>query len=147
MVPVQTKPKEGSSVTVVENKKYPTSTANKTAAKQRSNKTTSVDFSSPDEKLINPKAVAGASGLEEDPFCKFNSITIHHEGIDGEEYEDQQMPVEPFEIGPIEYSVTSDVGVSNGGNANPFHLGDGDNGLGGNLHTSSHKHFGIKSGK
>ncbi|KAF5095657.1 hypothetical protein D0Z00_003058 [Geotrichum galactomycetum] len=149
MVPVPTKPKEGSTITVTENKKYPTSTANKTTTKQRSNKTMSIDFSSPDEKLINPKATAGASGVEEDPFCKFNSITIHHEGIDGEEYEEQQISVEPFDIGPIEYTITSDAGVSthSGIGTNLGLIGEGDVGFGGNLHSSSHKHFGIKSGK
>lgn len=149
MVPVQAKPKEGSTITVAENKKYPTSTANKTAAKQSSNKTTSVDFSSPDEKLINPKATVGVPGVEEDPFSKFNSITIHHEGIDGEEYQEQQISTEPFDIGPIEYSITSDAGGSahTGIGSNLGLSSDGDVGLGGNLHSSSHKHFGIKSGK
>lgn len=118
MVPVQTKSKE-----------EPGKTTNGQLNKQQQRNSTSIDFSSPMERLVNPQACTDGSGVEEDPFVKFNSITIHHEGIDGEDYEDQQQNIEPFDIGPIEYSMTSQ---STGKNGNGVH---------------SSKHFGIKSGK
>lgn len=110
----------------------------------------SVDFSNAQEQLFRPRgsspssssANIGSKSEVEDPFSKFNSVTLHHEGIDDESFE-QDDSVGEFGIGTIEYSITSPASKTyNYGGSN-----SGNNSSNSHSHSSSHKHFGIKSTK
>ena len=114
MVPIQAKAKEGKVVKPV------------------CGDTESVDFTNPpSEQVLNTR-----KNNQDDPFIKFNSITIHHDGIDDEEVDEGDGHA--LEIGAIEYSITSHASQT-------FNSGHG--GMSSMNHSASHRHFGIKSGK
>lgn len=115
MVPIQTK--------VNKDDQWPQATTH-----HHHSDSSSVDFSSAQEvvKAVKP----------DDPFIKFNSVTLHHEGVDAED-----EPVDPtvgYSIGPVEYSMTNPASKT---------YNYGGNNSSNSTQPSSHKHFGIKSGK
>lgn len=77
---------------------------------------------------------------KDDPFIKFNSVTLFHEGIDDEDFQAGPDSSEGFGIGTIEYSITSPASEI----YNSSHHGSSATSY---PHSSSHKHFGMKSGK
>lgn len=104
------------------------------AGSHTSSNSHSVDFSNAQEQVFYPKAPSGPT-KKEDPFCHFNSVTLHHEGVDNDYFDVNDMG-EGYAMGPVEYSITSpasktyNYGTASGSNS-----------------TSSHKNFGMKSGK
>lgn len=80
-------------------------------------------------------ASASTSTTEEDPFQKFNSVTLHHEGADDDD--DALDTADESVGGAIEYSMTSmaskTYNSAYSGSSTPA--------------ASASKHFGIKTGK
>lgn len=122
MVPVQAKPNKDESWSAQHSSSHTSSNSH------------SVDFSNAQEQVFVPKAPSGPN-KKEDPFSHFNSVTLHHDGVDNDYFDVNDMG-EGYAMGPVEYSITSpasktyNYGTASGSNS-----------------TSSHKHFGMKSGK